>query len=707
MVKSMREGEMLPLSTDQAERARLIISSEEERLIRRAWPFDEKKRKSLITDINTLQQEIIQYFGIDGKTHEYVTTSLAECVRMLREKYNIIDIPLEAGQNSVQGDSGLIIVTHSNGVELIRPDQWRRMKRGSFIEGQVIMLFHGLPQEPANISTLLQRVLRGRSSQLLTIAVVALIAVLISLGPTWLQAYIFNEVVPNGQRYLMIQIAAFLLCIKLTSSGLKLFNQLVGLRLELYLGLNTTALLVDRILSLPASFFERFNIGDLQQRVNSAHALRRVLQQSFVAVITALFVVVLNIALVFFKTYSLELCLILIIATLFGPIVDAVAAIIATYIRLRRLNLAGRLQDSILYPMESIETIRCLGLERDVSIRFSGIRHRIARLDIQLGLISTSLRAITLCLNAGVISVLFYLFSSPETLSWIGADNNGAMPTQGLVVLLLSAFSTINGGVRNLSTSILTLLKVIPDTIRFRPVLRTSIDTGNIGQGGYIEVKNMKLIDTFNRGKGDKSGSAKTVLIGETLAVLHNNPKIAAAILKTIAGQRDSNDREIPDYRIIINDDIIKADMVQSILGSNSILISGSPVFTAGSIKEFITDYDTFPDMERLEQCIDATGIEMASLDMCKRIESGVWGRSNLSKTEALRIHIARALYSVYPIVVLDGVIDQLANKKAILRLREYCKVMNRILAFSTVTEDIAKICDKYYDAREGGYQYK
>lgn len=690
----MKDDPGNPASTDQAERPRLIISREEERLIQRAWPFETKNSKNLITDIHTLRQEVLQYFGLHETEQNLAASSLEECLQDLRNKYNIIDLPLEPETHSLLGDSGLLIVTHTDGVEVIRPSQWRRKKRKNVADGQIIMLFHGLPKTSASVMVLLQRVLHGRCIQLLTIVVVALIAVLISLGPTWLQAYIFNDIIPNGQRYLMIQIAAFLLCIKLTSSGLKLFNQLVGLRLELYLGLNTTALLVHRLLSLPLSFYGQYNIGDLQLRVNSAHVLRRALQQSFVSVITAVFVVVLNIGLVFFKTYSLELCLILLVATAFGPTIDAVTAMIESFIRLKRLNLSGKLQNDILHPLESIGTIRALGLEEEVSIRFAGTRHRIARLDIQLGLIKTSLQIITLCLNAAVISILLYLFSSPQTLSWIGADSNGAMPTQGLVVVLLSAFSTINGGIRSLSTSILTLVKVIPDTIRFTPILKKEIDTAESNHDETIALSNLTLI------RPSMKTATLTVLRGETVAILHNNAQIAAIVLKTLAGHLDHPDLTYADWRVIINNDIKQSDAVDLVLRGNSVFISSSPVFTAGSIEEFITDYDVAPDEERVRQCIKATAIDMTTLDTNKKLVSGMGVDSHLNQTEALTIQMARSLYSKHVIILLDRLTDEMGHL-AISGLKEYCNGAKKMLFISTASEELACSCDKIYDVRE------
>lgn len=699
MDADMTDEKILPLSTDQAERPRLVISREEQRLIQRAWPFESWQNKTYIPDINTLRNQIIQYFGINEKTQIHPPTNLEDCLQDLREKYNIIDLPLEPQTDSLIGDSGLLVVTYGDGLQLLRPSQRLHQNLKNSGGRQVIMLFHGLPQEPVSIVVLLQRVLKGRGIQLFIIISVALIAVLISLGPTWLQAYIFNEVVPNGQRFLMIQIAAFLLCIKLTSSGLKLFNQLVGLRLELYLGLNTTALLVDRLLSLPLPFFDNFNIGDLQQRVNSAHALRRALQQSFVAVITAIFLVILNIGLVFFKTYSFELCLILLAATVFGPVIDAVTAVIETFIRLKRLNLAGQLQDAILHPLESIETIRSLGLEKEVALKFAYIRSRIARLDIQLGLIKTSLRAITLCLNAAVISILLYLFSSPETLSWIGADGNGATPTQGLVILLLSAFSTINGGVRNLSTSILTLVKVIPDAIRFRPILRKQSITSGISARLTRNLTSLTLTRQPTPFDSEVHRQLQTVQLGDSVAILHNNPQAASMILKSIAGIPTHTTHGATDLRIIINNAIQTSDDTQLTLAANALMVNTSPIFTAGSLEEFITNYDYMPDQERLRQCMDAAGIDVNLFEHTTRIESGIAGVTTMDKRDCLKIQITRALYSQHAIVVLDGVIDLLAMP-SVDCLAAYCRQANKMLFASTTSELLANEFDHVYDAR-------
>lgn len=690
---------ILSRSTDQDEQPRLLISREENRLIQQAWPFETFQGDRFIVDFNVLRSQILRYFGISESTQAYVPLDLDDCLRNLRESHNIIDVPLRPEAESLLGDSGLLILSYIDGLELIKPAQWKHSRIKIDGLNQVIMLIHGLPLKPASVLILLQRVINGRKLQLLLILVVALVSVFVSLGPTWLQSYIFNEVVPNGQRFLMIQIAAFLLCIKMTSSGLKLFNQLVGLRLELLLGLNTTSLLVHRLFSLPPSFFIKYKTGDLQQRVNSAHALRRALQQSFISIITACIIIVMNIGLVFFKTFSFQLCIILLLATALGPVSDAIAAFVETSLSLRRLDLVGQLQDAILSPLQSIETVRSLGLEQHFTIRFAAIRHRIARLDIQLGLIKTGLRAITISLNAAVISLLLYLFSSPQTLSMIGAEGHGLIPSQGLVVFLLSAFSTINGGVSSLSTSMLALVKVVPDTVRFRPIVReevfkispTSLEKGDLQTLTLQPLQELKQQNILL--------APIHVAPGNSVAILHDNSHRSASILKLVAGDPVSTDSVSADFQLIINDTFQSPKKSAEIIYHHAVLIHDSHVFTSGSVLEFICDYEYLPNLERIQLCLDVIGISNCPQLLHRRLESGPASLSSFNRIEALQIQVARAFYGHHPVVVLDQVADCLPSS-TLVRMIRFCQNDKKFLFFSTYSLQSARVCDAMIDIR-------
>jgi len=689
----MKDTPQLLQSTDKSERPNIQLSKFEKYLLERAWPFTPKSKAHIQTDMGLLRNSILSFFGCTNQDTSYSPLSLSDLLKELREDYGIVDISLGNSPNSVRGDSGLLLCCQNNGIEIIYPARFRRSKISVSNDRQLVMLIHTLPVRPVGIIALMRRILTGRFLQLLIIAIIALIAVLISLGPTWLQAYIFNNVVPSGQSFLMVQIAAFLLCLKLTSNSLKAFNQFVGLRLELFLGLTTTALLVHRLLISPISIFTKYNVGDLQQRVNSAHAVRRALQQSFVTVITAVFVILLNIMLIFFQTYSIELCLVLLAATAIGPFFDTIMAVIESVLRIRKLNISGNLQDAILFPLESLQTVRSLAIESEVFKKFSDLRYRIARLVIKIGLLKTSLSALTLSLNALVISLLLYLISSPSALSMLGVatDTNGAMPSQGIVILLLSAFSTINGAVRSLSTSLLTLVKVIPDAIRFRPILQSTPVDDKIIQLAVkkimsIQVNSMKTQEHSNLLLPDiELGQEKSV------ALISNNSDLSTQILRFCAGQNSERLRSQVLLQLIVNGQYPVTEIDLPAYRRRIEFVGTIPMFLAGTVKENITGYSSSPDQQWLENCLNICTLKNDQKWMNSRLETGYTPIQHEEANIPLKILLARALYRKPDAIFIDKALDELPHeltKNIIL----HCLENDTILAVATDNQDIVDL---------------
>ena len=689
----MKDTPQLLPSTDKSERPNIQLSKFEKYLLERAWPFAPKRKAHIETDMGLLRNSILSFFGCTNQGTPYSPLSLSDLLKELREDYGIVDISLGNSPNSMRGDSGLLLCCQNNGIELIYPARFRRSKISVNNDSQLVMLIHTLPVKPVGVIALMRRILTGRFLQLLIIAIIALIAVLISLGPTWLQAYIFNNVVPSGQSFLMVQIAAFLLCLKLTSNSLKAFNQFVGLRLELFLGLTTTALLVHRLLISPISIFTKYNVGDLQQRVNSAHAVRKALQQSFVTVITAVFVIILNIVLIFFQTYSIELCLLLLAATAIGPFFDTIMAVIESILRIRKLNISGNLQDAILFPLESLQTVRSLAIESEVFEKFSELRYRIARLVIKIGLLKSSLRALTLSLNALVISLLLYLISSPSALSMLGVatDTNGAMPSQGIVVLLLSAFSTINGAVRSLSTSLLTLVKIIPDAIRFRPILQLIPVDEKI-----VDIPVKKIVSIQVNSMKTKKNS--TLLLPDielgcekSVALISSNSDLSTQLLRFCAGQNPERLRSQISLQLLINGQYPLTQIDLPAYRSRVEFVGAIPMLLAGTVKENITGYSSSPDQQWLDNCLKICMLKNDQKWLNSRLQTCYTPTHLDADNITLKILLARALYQKPDAIFIDKGLDELPQE-FIKNIILHCLENETILAVATDNNDIVDL---------------
>lgn len=689
----MKDTPQLLQSTDKSERPNIQLSKFEKYLLERAWPFAPKSKAHIQTDMGLIRNSILSFFGCTNQDTSYSPLSLSDLLKELCEDYGIVDISLGNSPNSMRGDSGLLLCCQNNGIEIIYPARFRRNRINVNNNSQLVMLIHTLPVKPVGVIALMRRILTGRFLQLLIIAIIALIAVIISLGPTWLQAYIFNNVVPSGQSYLMVQIAAFLLCLKLTSNSLKAFNQFVGLRLELFLGLTTTALLVHRLLISPISIFTKYDVGDLEQRVNSAHAVRRALQQSFVTIITAVFVILLNIMLIFFQTYSLELCLVLLIATAIGPFFDTIMAVIESILRIRKLNISGSLQDAVLFPLESLQTVRSLAIESEVFKKFSDLRYRIARLVIKIGLLKTSLSALALSLNALVISLLLYLISSPSALSMLGvaSDTNAAMPSQGIVILLLSAFSTINGAVRSLSTSLLTLVKVVPDAIRFRPILQsTPVDEK------FIQLAVKKIVSI--RVSRIKTQENSNLLLPDielsqekSVALISNNSDLSTQILRFCAGQSPARLRSQVLLQLIVNGQYPITEIDLPAYRRRIEFVGTIPMLLAGTVKENITGYSSSPDQQWLESCLKICLLKNEQKWMNSRLETGYTPIQHEAANIPLQILFARALYRKPDAIFIDKAFDKLPHELT-KNIISHCLENKTILAVATDNQNIVDL---------------
>ena len=676
---------------DESEIPELILSRSEKQLIKWAWPYRQRKvyKERLYTDLNELFQDIMNYFGCVPNVTGYNPKTVADLLKHLSDDHQIVAIPTETQANSLRGDSGLLLFCTSEGVELIRPDKCFRHKVEKKESGYTITLISTLPPKKVSILFLLHKVLLGRYRQFIVIILVALLSVLISLGPTWLQAYIFNEVVPSGQRFLMVQIAAFILCIHLVSNSLKLFNRFVALRIELFLGLNTTALLVHRLVKSSQSLFDRFNIGDLQQRVNSAHAVRRALQSSFVAIITAIFVVIMNIGLIYFKTHSFILCLILIGMTLLGPCVDTLSSIIESILRLRLLNVNGLLQDTILYPLESLQTIRSLGMEDEVFLSFANLRQRTARIQIQLGLLRSILKALILILNAAIISFLFYLLSSNSTMALLGSTAGSAgtsTPSQGFIILLLTSFSTINGAMSSLSSSILSVVKVIPDAIRFRPILRIPHSSNDNNNFKY-EFKQLAVIpksETSNSINSNPSDRKLMVTSEESLAITGANSGLCSMKLRMFSGEEESLIGTEAIFSILINDKFKIKSNERGRYRKHVILIDSKPLLLAGTVLENLTDYQISVDYEWLENCMKVTELNSGQESLTKKVATNNPRTSQSNYGWSLRILITRALFKRPGVLLLDYCLDRLPLEM-VKQIALHCH-QNKVMLVATTT---------------------
>jgi len=675
------------------DRRGIRITDDEKKELERLWPFRQKVTNKPESNLSSIKSEILDYFGVREQKIQSETKSIATMLQELEDRYSIEAVPLKGKDIDVGSDNGLMMVVYETGAELVRPSWWggeRNVPKGF---KYVVLLMNTISDQGSDLLTVLRRVFHKRLILLLMIVVVATLSSLVGLIPTWLQEYIFNDVVPSGQEFRMVQIGALLLCLKMTSKGFRLFNNLVGMRLELVLGYNLSGLLIHKLLRLKPDFFERYGIGDLQQRVNSAHAFRRAVQNSLVSVLTAVIVVACNLLLVYFKTWSIMLCLACLFLTLIVPVIDSISALIETVLRLRRLNIAGIVEDSILQPLDTLKVVRSLAMEDFHFREYSDSRKRLARVEIWIGVTQTIMKSLSFVVGAIIIGILLYILGTPSALETFGvsdSSNSSVTSSQGFVMMLLAAFSTLNGAVQSFSNSFLGMLKTIPDAIRFRPIVKTS--------GSHLVEKSqtlekVKSVEFINFGRHRSRNNEDIMLRALRIekgrdALLYSKSEAKySQIIDEICCYVYHGIKRSGRSKVFANDIEINSND-SYLLRATIVSVRASSLWISGTLEEALTGQASLTDTDWLVECMNSVGLELQSGDLKRRYDISTRESSGLDKIKSAKIALCRSLYLNYTVILVDGLFDCL-DKSVYSSTLKHVEKYGKILIVGTSREDL------------------
>ena len=136
----------------------LMLTDEEQRSIYNAWPYP--SAKSAYSNLVELRSAILNYFGINESHDLEEPHSISSLLDQLRQVFGIVDVSFtKSSNNSLTGDSGLILFCLSDSFHLIKPDQWFRHQVTQVEHGTVTLLIYTLPPKSASLFQIFKRIL--------------------------------------------------------------------------------------------------------------------------------------------------------------------------------------------------------------------------------------------------------------------------------------------------------------------------------------------------------------------------------------------------------------------------------------------------------------------------------------------------------------------------------------------------------------------
>lgn len=230
------------------------------------------------------------------------------------------------------------------------------------IDRQCYALFRPFPETMSwNGWSLARFGIRGGGREIWMILAMVLLAGLLSLVTPLLTQWILDPVIPLAQVGQLTVMVCGVILAGLATVGFSLVQSIAMLRLEGRMVNAVQPAVWDRLLKLPAGFFQRFTVGDLANRAESIDAMRSLVSSSAVAMLVHSAIGLFSLGLMLYYNWMFA-GLIALLAALFCGF----AYIVARRVLLRNREvkrLSGRIQGMVFQFLSAISKLRASGAE--------------------------------------------------------------------------------------------------------------------------------------------------------------------------------------------------------------------------------------------------------------------------------------------------------------------------------------------------------
>ncbi|WP_435540165.1 NHLP bacteriocin export ABC transporter permease/ATPase subunit [Azospirillum sp. ST 5-10] len=403
------------------------------------------------------------------------------------------DMPSFVGARADTGAACAVLRRGSGRFDIVDADGRRtRATAGTAaaVAREAVALYRPLPARALGVRDVLTLAFAGSGRDVAGAVLLTLVSVLLGLLVPVATGILVNEAVPYAEVATIVHMALGLAAIAVGSAMFALVRTLLLLRFEGRADAQLQAGTWDRLLRLPATFFRRFQTGDLLMRALAPTQLRQVVADTLLSSgLSAIFSVV-NFALML--TYDVRLALAAVaVALVAGVLLSATGVVQLRYER-RTLERAAEVSSTLIDMLNALPTVRVNGAEDRLFARWLGLFSAQRREGFRVGL------------AAAAFAVQNALIPLLATLAFFLVVATAADPISvGDFVAFNAAFGQFIGAVLGVVTALTASLDAVPIFKRLKPILdavpESTADKPEVGPlEGHIAVDDV----TFRYGDG-------------------------------------------------------------------------------------------------------------------------------------------------------------------------------------------------------------
>lgn len=580
-----------------------------------------------------------------------------------------------------KGDRGAVLVDIETGARTsVDAEVAAKLKHVAY------MFYEVLPEKTKGVWDLCLlgfRSLKGHWKGLFTVLLLLEVA---TLATPLSNQLIFDYVIPNGNTSLFWQLTVSLILVNFTSTMLGIVRSLATLRYRTIIENKMQAALWDRFLNFPISIFNKFQRGDLIQRMMLVDHLRPFLMGNAVyTIIGAPFAVL---YLLLMLSYSAPLGLMMtVVLFVFYAMTFSLRLYILPLLK-AQLQKSADLNSFLIQMVTGISKLRMAAAGKRAFSRWAHLFADYQQMGLKIGmreisftLLSTLYPVVSLAITYGMA---VYFLKGGEGIAKSaaeGASGPGGGLTMGQFVAFQSAFTLLSGsvgGIMQLMSSYMETMQSVrrTDQLLTQPLEQTGIKQYVEKLNGEIRVENLcfHYPDAPYPVLSDLSFRCAP---GEMVGIIGRSGSGKSTVLRLISAL------ERPDSGKIYFDGIPLESLDFTTLRRRiGVVLQSSAVFT-GTVRDNIY-LGRRASKEELDRALEVSMFSEVLKTMPMGLDSILTGGGGtLSGGEQQRLLLARALLTDVDILLLDeatSALDSLTQAAVMGRL-EAMKITRIVVA--------------------------
>ena len=520
---------------------------------------------------------------------------------------------------------------------------------------EAYMFYRPLPSVINKAFEVFQFGVKGYEIDLLKIMLVGVIGTLLGMVTPQATAILINNVIPNGYRLVLFQIALGLLAVSFGQTTFNFSQGLIAMRVSN--GINSTlqTAIWDRLLRLSPSLIRQFTTGDLLVRIMSITQIYSLVSGATQRTLLSGLFSLLNLGLMFF--YSLPLTLVGLALTLIAVILTVTSGLILLGKQRQQEQLSGEIQGLMVQLINGVPKLRVGVAEERAFAAWAKKYSQQNQLNLEIIRIND------------IVSVFNELLSlaSSILLYWFGfaAIHNPAAGqealTLGIFLAFNSAFGTFFGGVTSLSNTLTDIIQIAPLWERAQPILQGKLEVDSQKADPGILTGRVVLDQVEFRYRQDGPLVLDHVSIhadpGEFIAIVGPSGSGKSTLFRLLLGfetpvsgkvyydGQDLSGLDLPALRrqlgvVLQNGRVMQGSIFTNVTGGA--LVSMNEAWEAAKMAGFTADIQQMP-----------MGMHTVVSE----------GGSNLSGGQRQRLLIARSLIFKPQVILLDEATSFLDNR--------------------------------------------